>query len=231
MVRAQHRLLCFLKLERKPGFQVLAFLNVAFQTDHVFLKLRGLPRGCSHPGIEIANFALQSERAVVCMFSPTDDMAANHFTGSGNELQFGILLSQLPRVLGSADDISVANVIIEMTYTLVETNDTCQRQGTFDRNGRIWSRRAIQDQAVQPSFADRLHNFNRAFRLPAILDDDILKLPPKEVLDECFVFRLDFNEICENAEWRPIQASNGIEKTLNRFRAVRALNGKVTNGL
>src|SRR5690349_5138408 len=102
-----------------------------------------MPRGCIHPGIEITNFALQSERTVVRMFSPTDDVAADHFTGSSNELQFGIFLSQLPSAFGGVDDIGVADVIIEMTYTLIETNDTCQGQGAFDGNGRVWGRRAI----------------------------------------------------------------------------------------
>src|SRR5262245_57258473 len=164
MVRAQHRFLCLLKFEREPALQDLAFVHDAFQTDHLFPKLRGMARSSIHPGIKITNFALQSERAVVSMFSPTNDVAANPFAGSGNELQFGMLLRQAPRAFGSVDDISVANVIIKVAYTLVESNDASQWQGAFNGNGRLRCCPSIQDQAVQPAFADCLYNFNRPFR-------------------------------------------------------------------
>src|SRR5215471_13079891 len=158
MVRVQYRLLCFLKFKRKPSLQDLAILNDGFQTDHLFLKLRGLPCSRIHSGIEITNFALQSKRTVIRVFSPTDNVPANHFTGSGNEFEFWILLSQLPRPLGSVDDISVANVVIKMAYAFVESNDALQRHGAFDGNGWLRCGRAIQDQTVQPPFADCLHD-------------------------------------------------------------------------
>src|SRR5262249_31002783 len=148
-----------------------------------------------------------------------------------DELQFGIFLSQIPGAFGTVDDISVANVIVEMAHALVESNDASQRQGAFDGDGRLRCQIAIQDQAVQPAFADRFHNFHRPLRLPAILHNDVLKFPPQEVFDQRFVFGLDFNEVRQNAERRPIQAANGIEKPLDRFRTVRTLYCKIADGL
>ncbi|MBI2150817.1 MAG: hypothetical protein HYU27_09480, partial [Acidobacteria bacterium] len=65
----------------------------------------------------------------------------------------------------------------------------------------------------------------------AVLHDDILEFPSQKVFDQRLVVGLHFNEVRQDAKRRPILAANGIEELLHRFRAVRALNRQLADGL
>ena len=64
---------------------------------------------------------------MILVRAPTDQVAANHFARSRNKLQIRMLRCHLPGVIGSIHDVGIANVLIEVPHTIIESNDTCQR--------------------------------------------------------------------------------------------------------
>ena len=65
----------------------------------------------------------------------------------------------------------------------------------------------------------------------AIRNHHVLEFAAKEVLDERLAFRVDFNEIGQNSQRRPIQSTDVIEKLLDGFATVRTVNGQFADRL
>src|SRR6185369_14931218 len=132
VIRVQHRLFGFLQLERETAFSCLAFSNKIFQADDLILRGDRFSHRQIHLRIQIANLSLQRKRTVILVFTPTHDVTANHFTRARDELEIRMLFRELPCAIRRVDDVCIANVLIEVMDSIIESNDRSQRQRAVD---------------------------------------------------------------------------------------------------
>src|SRR5439155_11106903 len=202
-----------------------------FQTDDFLMESGTAPNRLVHFPVEIADLALQCERTMRLALAPADDMPSNDLTGLGDESQVRVPLGQFPCAVHALHEVGVPNVLIEMADAFVETDYLAQWNCALNSSWRSRTVVGMEDEAIQPSFARVSDDAERAFRLVSVFNNDVLEFLTQEVLDHGFVLAFDFDQVGENSERLPVLTTDVIKKLLNGLAAVRALHGKLADGL
>ena len=121
IIRIQNRLLRLLKREQQPRPLQFAVVDEFFKTDDFLVESGAAPNRLVHFRVQIADLALQRERAMGLVLAPADDVPSNDFTGLSDERQVGVPLGQFPCPVHVLHKVCVPNVLIEMTDAFVET--------------------------------------------------------------------------------------------------------------